>query len=142
MLYQISILLLCISTLLTITCYIILIYRVVLLKYYNILSIRRELEALKIRNQGQADKLVVLSKQIKKSKRFIYRLQSINAHDIRGPLARILGLASLTKYDAEQDLIDQLHYFDLVEKDALEIDRVLKEVNEEISDDTFFLTEQ
>ncbi|MBS1949449.1 MAG: hypothetical protein OJF59_000451 [Cytophagales bacterium] len=52
-----------------------------------------------------------------------------NAHHVRGPVARLLGLVHLTKIDNE---IDYPRFFNLIEVQAKEIDEVVKQINREL----------
>lgn len=52
-----------------------------------------------------------------------------NAHKIRGPLARILGLIELTRVEKDIPLETLQMYFELVKKSALELDSVVQNIN-------------
>ncbi len=55
-----------------------------------------------------------------------------NAHNVRGPLARILGLILISKFEKETDYP---FFFDKVKDEAESIDKILKEINEELDKD-------
>jgi len=61
-----------------------------------------------------------------------------NAHKVRGPLARILGLVKVTKLLKEKKE-DKEQYFDLIEESAIELDNVVKEINIILSDQSKML---
>jgi signal transduction histidine kinase len=52
-----------------------------------------------------------------------------NAHHVRGPLARLLGLVQLSKIDAS---LNYPFLFEKIEEQAIEIDNVIKSINEEL----------
>ena len=52
-----------------------------------------------------------------------------NAHNVRGPLARILGLISVLKLETDRDYT---FFFDKVKDEAESMDKILKEINEEL----------
>ncbi len=52
-----------------------------------------------------------------------------NAHKVRGPLARILGLIMISKLETENDYS---FFFNQVKEEAESIDKTLKQINEEL----------
>ena len=56
----------------------------------------------------------------------------VNAHHVRGPLARILGLIALIEHDKMP--VDRKRYLDEIKADALEIDGVVRKISEVLSD--------
>ena len=52
-----------------------------------------------------------------------------NAHNVRGPLARILGLIIVSKLEKESDY---QFFFEKVKEEAESIDKILKQINEEL----------
>lgn len=52
-----------------------------------------------------------------------------NAHNVRGPLARILGLIIISKFETESDYP---FFFEKVKEEAESIDKILKQINEEL----------
>ena len=52
-----------------------------------------------------------------------------NAHNVRGPLARILGLIMVSRFEKESDYP---FFFDKVKDEAESIDKILKQINEEL----------
>lgn len=57
-----------------------------------------------------------------------------NAHRVRGPLARILGLVSLMKKGIKTEEIPQ--YIEMLDKAAQELNTVVKEINELLEEET------
>lgn len=53
-----------------------------------------------------------------------------NAHKVRGPLARVLGLVMLTKNESSIEEIKSLH--EKIHISALELDEVVKEINQKL----------
>ncbi|MEO1049805.1 MAG: hypothetical protein AAFX87_04250 [Bacteroidota bacterium] len=56
----------------------------------------------------------------------------LNAHKIRGPLARIMGLVYLTKSQVSED--EKLFILDKIDYSAKELDDVVKEINQTLHD--------
>lgn len=52
-----------------------------------------------------------------------------NAHNVRGPLARILGLIMVSKFEKESDYP---FFFEKIRDEAESIDKILKQINEEL----------
>jgi len=52
-----------------------------------------------------------------------------NAHHLRGPVARLLGLIQLSKIDVN---LDKLSLFQYIEMQAIEIDEVVRDINREL----------
>ncbi|WP_018341523.1 HAMP domain-containing histidine kinase [Cytophaga aurantiaca] len=74
---------------------------------------------------------------VKQKNEYLIKYAYTNAHHVRGPLARILGLLQLAKLDGETDY---LFLFDKIDYEAKEIDVVLKTINKELEEgqDVFF----
>ncbi len=75
---------------------------------------------------------------VKSKNAYLVKYAFANAHHVRGPLARILGLLQLAKM--ETDDVDYPFVFNQIEKQAHEIDGVLKTINKELEEgqDIFF----
>jgi len=52
-----------------------------------------------------------------------------NAHNVRGPLARILGLIAVSKFEKESQYP---FFFEQVREEAESIDKILKQINDEL----------
>ncbi len=74
---------------------------------------------------------------VKSKNEYLIKYAFANAHHVRGPLARILGLLQLAKIGAT---IDYPFLFNNIEQQAEEIDEVLKTINKELEEgqDIFF----
>jgi len=74
---------------------------------------------------------------VKSKNEYLVKYAFANAHHVRGPLARILGLLQLAKMDPT---IDYLFIFEKIAQQADEIDGVLKTINKELEEgqDIFF----
>ncbi len=59
----------------------------------------------------------------------LFKYAHINAHHVRGPLARLLGLLQLTDMDKN---VDYPVFLTMVEKEVREIDDVLQELSEDL----------
>ncbi len=55
----------------------------------------------------------------------------LNAHEVRGPVARLLGLIQVSKLDTDPDYP---WFFEKVENEATSIDKVLKVITEELNE--------
>ena len=53
----------------------------------------------------------------------------VNAHHVRGPIARVLGLIQLSKIDSSLELP---FLFEKIEQEALEIDSIITRINAEL----------
>lgn len=74
---------------------------------------------------------------VKSKNQYLVKYAFANAHHVRGPLARILGLIQLSKMESK---IDYPFLFENIERQAEEIDEVLKTINKELEEgqDIFF----
>jgi signal transduction histidine kinase len=74
---------------------------------------------------------------VKNKNAYLVKYAFANAHHVRGPLARILGLLQLAKMQPE---VDYPFLFEQIEKQSHEIDEVLKTINKELEEgqDIFF----
>jgi signal transduction histidine kinase len=57
-----------------------------------------------------------------------------NAHNVRGPLARILGLASLMSREDDPELLKEYTTFMYVS--AQELDNVIRDINVKLQDES------
>lgn len=91
----------------------------------EILSINNHLEGL----------VEVRTLEIKKQNELLRNYAYFNAHKVRGPLARILGLIYLIKIETPQKQEDFLDFIQRLEVCANELDLTIREINEILSDD-------
>ena len=88
----------------------------------QLLRLRNDLEAKIIEKHLERDqKRAILTK-------YAY----VNAHHVRGPLARILGL--ITLIEKEKMPRDRRHDLEAIKSDALEIDVVIRKISEVLAD--------
>lgn len=69
------------------------------------------------------------TKRIIEQNEMLIKLSFTNAHKVRGPVARILGLISVSRLDRN---LDYPLVFNLVESETESIDRILHEVSDEL----------
>ncbi|MTI28717.1 hypothetical protein [Fulvivirga kasyanovii] len=70
------------------------------------------------------------TKKIERHNETMIRYAFLNSHKVRSPLARILGLVNLTKYEDLDDENRRLYYFEELKSNAGELDKVLKEMSQ------------
>lgn len=79
----------------------------------------------------QLEKLLQANnQQMKEQNKSIAKYAYLNSHKARSPLARILGLVNLTKYEDLADEEKRRYYFDELSSNAKELDNILKEISE------------
>jgi signal transduction histidine kinase len=67
--------------------------------------------------------------EVKKQNEQLVNYAYSNAHHLRGPVARVLGLIQLSKMDTS---LDYPFLFKRIEEQTLEIDEVVKSINKEL----------
>ena len=72
---------------------------------------------------------------IKELKKFMDEVSFKNAHELRGPLSRILGLLDLYKTDT--DTLNRDKYISYLDKSAKELDEIIKEISVLLGKTTF-----
>jgi len=94
---------------------------------------------LKIQSNQLANLRIELEKKIaamhleRDQKRAILsKYAYVNAHQVRGPVARILGLIALIEKDTLSP--DSQRYVQIVKSDTVELDTVIRKINEVLSD--------
>lgn len=92
-----------------------------LLRQNEMNAINDNLEAL-VNERSQ--KIIIKNEQLTK-------YAFTNAHNVRGPLARILGLIMVSKFEKESDYP---FFFDQVKVEAESIDKILKQINDELDE--------
>jgi signal transduction histidine kinase len=90
-----------------------------------IISINNHLESLVVMRTAE------ITKQNDSLRNYAY----FNAHKVRGPLARILGLIYLTKIDPIKSLEDFNILIHQLDTCANELDNTIREINEILSED-------
>ena len=86
-------------------------------------------------NQHLEEKVWERTQKIAEQNELLLQYSYSNAHHVRGPLARILGLIYLVKRDKT---MDTAFVIDKIEEQANEIDNVVKEINRVINQTDFF----
>jgi hypothetical protein len=107
-------------------------------QYVSLLETRESLELknellesinskMNIINGDLASDLHYKEEEAKQLQQFINEVSFKNAHHVRGPLSRILGLISL--YKSEIDPESKKIYMDFLDQSAKELDDMVKEIN-------------
>jgi signal transduction histidine kinase len=91
-------------------------------------EIQRTNEILETKVKERTAKLVEQNKELKE-------YAFVNAHEIRGPLARILGLVMLMKLEIVTP--EMKRYVDMMEDSSAEMDQVIKRINTLLYDAEF-----
>ncbi len=73
--------------------------------------------------------LQVRSAQIQEQNEDFVKYAFLNSHKVRSPLARIMGLINLSKYEDFDEEEKRQYYFDEMKLNAEELDEILKEIN-------------
>jgi len=91
----------------------------------------QEKQLLKLRSDLEAK---IAEKHLERDQKraMLSRFAFVNAHHVRGPLARILGLISLIEQEKMPQ--DRRRYLKAIKSDALEIDEVVRKISEVLSD--------
>lgn len=95
-------------------------------------EISQQREEILLMNESLEELVQERTKKVKEQNTRLLDYAFFNAHKVRGPLARILGLVGVTKLISEQESKDP--YFILIEESAIELDTVVKEINILLSD--------
>ena len=99
------------------------------LKNKKLLEIQEDLNTLNANLEKIVDER---TEKIQKQNELLVKYSYTNAHHLRGPIARLLGLAAISKID------QNLNTDDIIEKmvqQAHEIDAVVKKINVELESD-------
>jgi signal transduction histidine kinase len=86
-------------------------------------------EKLNALNQFLEQTVVDRTTSITKKNEQLLRYAYVNAHHVRGPVARVLGLIQLSKIDANLELP---FLFDKIETETREIDSIITKINGEL----------
>jgi signal transduction histidine kinase len=108
----------------------------VLMAHQNSLLVESKNEMNQI-NQNLENIVEQRTNNAKQKNEYLVKYAFTNAHHVRGPLARILGLLLLAKLEEE---VDYPFLFNKIEDQAKEIDVVLRTINKELEEgqDIFF----
>jgi hypothetical protein len=92
--------------------------------YETVDAVNKKMEEI---NGVLANDIIWKEKGIQELKEFIDEMSFKNAHHVRGPLSRMLGLLHLYKMD--QDAANREKYIDYLQASALELDEIVKDVS-------------
>jgi signal transduction histidine kinase len=71
------------------------------------------------------------TQNIKRQNEILMSYAYANAHHVRGPVARVLGLITLSKLDTD---LSYPWLFEKIEQETNEIDRIIKRISEDLND--------
>jgi signal transduction histidine kinase len=102
----------------------------------EVIESRNELNKM---NQNLETIIMERTNNVKQKNEYLIKYSFANAHYVRGPLARILGLLQLAKLE---ETVDYPFLFLKIDEQAKEIDIVLKKINKELEEgqDIFYLS--
>jgi tetratricopeptide (TPR) repeat protein len=87
-------------------------------------------EEIKQINDHLEEEVNVRTEKIQLQNQKLIEYAFFNAHKVRGPLARVLGLVALTKNESSLEEVKSLH--EKIHLSALELDEVVKEINQKL----------
>ncbi|TRX52026.1 hypothetical protein FNH22_22910 [Fulvivirga sp. M361] len=96
-------------------------------------SIKQQKQALLGVKDQLEELLEVKARTIKEQNQNMIKYAYLNSHKVRSPLARILGLVNLTKFEDLNDEDKRKYYFDELKANAKDLDNVLAEINQTLS---------
>jgi hypothetical protein len=67
---------------------------------------------------------------VKAQNEILLKYSYANAHHLRGPVARLLGLVAICRLDPKSDFN---FFLDKIEQQSLEIDSVVKQINADLN---------
>jgi signal transduction histidine kinase len=82
-------------------------------------------------NQHLEELVEQKAQDIKRQNEILINYSFTNAHHVRGPVARILGLIQLSKIKTD---LNYPWFFEKVEHEAIEIDKIIKRISEDLND--------
>jgi signal transduction histidine kinase len=88
---------------------------------HHALEMRRAQDAATLREQN-----VRLTKVNKEIDSFVYSV----SHNLRSPLASVLGLVQIARYEMNTEKFDAARYFNMIERSILKLDDTIKEILE------------
>ncbi|MEQ8363985.1 MAG: hypothetical protein RH948_14030 [Cyclobacteriaceae bacterium] len=98
-------------------------------------TVQNQKEVLMATKQQLEDLLEARTRKLEEKNQGISKYAFLNSHKVRSPLARILGLVNLTKYEDLNDDETRSYYFNELKINATELDNVLKEISEILNSD-------
>lgn len=91
-------------------------------------------EAISKANDQLEALIQVSTNKIEKQNKGMIQYAYLNSHKARSPLARIMGLVNLTKFEDLTILEKRKFYFNELENNTQELDEVLKEISHMLND--------
>jgi signal transduction histidine kinase len=82
-------------------------------------------------NQQLEDLVEKKTENIKRQNEILIKYAYTNAHHVRGPVARILGLIQLTKMETG---LNYAWFFEKVEQETVEIDKIIKRISDDLNE--------
>jgi hypothetical protein len=82
-------------------------------------------------NKNLEKKVTERTKKLQVKTEKLVQYSFTNAHQLRGPVARLLGLVAIQKLEPN---LDPTFYFDKIAEQAAEIDTVVRQINADLSD--------
>lgn len=92
-------------------------------------------EDVKTHNETLDELVKKRSKKIEEQLNLFHEYADINSHEVRAPLARILGLLYIIKY--EEDKVEKAELIKKINKAAKELDDVIRHMNRLLEKETF-----
>jgi signal transduction histidine kinase len=86
-------------------------------------------------NLLKSEELIAQKEEIEQQNQKLLEYASYNAHQVRGPLARILGLVYLLKREADKiGFIDNDQYLEKLSESANELDVAVREMSHHLNE--------
>jgi signal transduction histidine kinase len=92
-------------------------------------------EEIKAHNDNLDELVKKRSKKIEEQLNLFHEYAFLNAHEIRAPLARILGLVSLLEYNEKKEV--DVSLLSKLKESAIELDNVVRSLNRLLEKGTF-----
>nr|MCU0355657.1 hypothetical protein [Cytophagales bacterium] len=89
---------------------------------------------VKALSEDLEQKVIQRTERLEEQNVLLRKYAFYNAHKLRGPLARILGITHLVKM--EQETISETEALTFIEQSAQEMDTVIREINNSLNDYT------
>jgi|GEM_PF-4576784 len=72
----------------------------------------------------------ITEKKLRRQNEQLFKYAHLNSHEVRGPVARILGLIEVTRLDKDSDYLD---FFEKVKSETKDIDKILRTITVELN---------
>ncbi len=97
-------------------------------------ELREAYEEIQVINENLESTVAERTKKLKIHNEKLMKYARMNAHDVRGPIARILGLIQLF---AITEPLEQAQYISMIKLSAEELDKVIHEMNKILEEEDF-----